>query len=315
VVSPSIDLCLHFLKQTRAIGNAGDLCGGTGRFMHELHKKAKGFVFNQYMIADQSAFSIELARINFFIESISNASFHFVSDSITDDKLALFNSSFSIIATNPPFGTGKYLWSYKLNKIFKPDFLSSIGLSSNSPRIDPAEMFVYRNLQFLMEGGILGIVLPDGINDVFATVPLISNSPTTKPLLCKPGDILISCINPKIWRVTIIPNLAGSWSCSSEFAVLQPINFANTVSLFLSLISEDFIQQAVLLANGTSSSRQRINKITLLDLRINKLEVPEEIEDMLIKRKDIYKARLAELRLLLGDSAGLHKPDCKTFGL
>ena len=163
VVSPSIDLCLHFLKETGSIGNAGDLCSGTGRFIHELHKKSKGFIFNQYVLADQSAFSIELARINFFIESVSNASFHFVADSITDEKLSLLNSSFSIIATNPPFGAGKYNWSPNLNHIFDSEFLFSIGLSSISPRIDPSEIFIYRNLLFLMNGGILGIILPDGV--------------------------------------------------------------------------------------------------------------------------------------------------------
>ena len=459
VVSPSIDLCLHFLRETDAIGNAGDLCGGTGRFIHELHKKSKGFVFNQYILADQSAFSIELARINFFIESVSNAVFYFVTDSITDEKLTQLNSSFSLIATNPPFGAGKYLWSFKLNQIFKSDFLTSLGFSSNSPRIDPAEIFVYRNLLFLMEGGILGIVLPDGVakgerlpngikafentykckiaklalislpartfslggtvaktsfvifkkvntsfkskgiyignvnhigflkkgnrritdpngNDYSAIsqgiitgkikpvntskLPksfnngvllsdltslqreypnngykadyhisildvdetgyiefksVMSNSPTTKPALCQAGDILVSCINPKIWRVTIIPNLIGSWSCSSEFAVLRPKNPHDTISLFLSLISEDFVEQAILLANGTSSSRQRINKLSLLNLKIVKTEIPSEISDVLKKRKEIYESRLAEIRLFFGDSAVLHRPDCNISGL
>jgi type I restriction-modification system DNA methylase subunit len=459
VVSPSLDLCLHFLKQSGVSGNAGDLCGGTGRFMHTLYKKSAGRGFKKFIVADQSAFSIELARINFHIESVANADFYFVADSITDGKLKNLNSSFSIIATNPPFGTGKYSWSSKISNVFKSEFLHNIGFSHSSAKIDPAEIFVYRNLLFLMEGGILGIVLPDGvaIGDRLATgikyfekfynctiaklasislpastfslggtvaktsfvifkkeppgcklngtyhglvhhigflkkgnrrvvdpngneyeaisrdiivgkikpiinsgaskplngaIPLnefvylkreypdngfkadyhisildvdetgyiefrtvLSNSPTTKPLLCQPGDILVSCINPRIWRVTIIPDIPGTWSCSSEFAVLRPIKDTDTITVFTALLSKEFNQQVVLLAKGTSSSRQRIKKESLLTLRINKMPVPSDIEAAITKRISFYKARLAELKLFLGDSTSLHKPDCKTAGL
>lgn len=458
VVSPGVNLCLHFLKQTKITGNAGDLCGGTGRFMHELHKKSSEYSFKRFIIADQSAFAVELARINFFIESVTNADFYFVADSITDDRLSCLNSSFSIIATNPPFGTGKYLWSNKLNMIFSPEFLRAIGFSSISGRIDPAEIFVYRNLIFLKEGGILGIVLPDGValggrleagikcferfynctivrlasislpactfalggtvaktsflilqknfphyksNETFSgavnhigflkkgnrrvvdpqgndfekishniisgkTKPIsivnnkkplrgtflleefvslireypnnkfradyhisildvddtgyiefrsvLLNSPTTKPTICRPGDILISCINPRIWRVTIVPNISGTWSCSSEFAVLRPIKPADSIKLFFALSAKEFVEQARLLAKGTSSSRQRIKKESLLTLRINQNSVPIDIESTILKREDIYRARLAELRILLGDSASVLKPDDKTAG-
>lgn len=134
-------------------------------------------------------------------------------------------------------------------------------------------------------------------------------------MLCQPGDILVSCINPKIWRVTIIPSIPGTWSCSSEFAVLRPKKPTDTSTIFVALLSEEFNRQAILLAKGTSSSRQRIKKESLLTLRINKMSVPNEIETAITKRIGVYKARLAELKLFLGDSASLHKPDCKTLGL
>lgn len=459
VVSPSLELCLHFLNQTKIKGNAGDLCGGTGRFIHSIYKKNKDHNIDNFVLADQSAFSIELAKINFHIESVKNVRFYFVTDSITDETLASLNSTFSIIATNPPFGAGKYLWSNKLKNIFAAKFLSEIGFSNASAKIDPAEIFVYRNLLFLMKGGILGIVLPDGVaagdrlaaglkffeknydctivklasislpastfalggtvaktsfvvfkkespgykrNGTFhgvvhhigflkkgnrrvvdpegneyeaisrdiiegkfkptvntkarkslnGAIPLeeivvlkrefatngfkadyhisildidetgyiefrtvLSNAPTTKPFLCKSGDILVSCINPRIWRVTIIPDLPGTWSCSSEFAVLRPLHPADSVAIFMGMLSEEFSRQAILLAKGTSSSRQRIKKETLLTLRINKADRAGEIEGVMMKRINVYKARLAELKVFLGESAGLHKPVFKTAEL
>jgi hypothetical protein len=456
VVSPSLDLCLHFLKQADIKGNAGDLCGGTGRFIHSLYKKTKGHAIENFVLADQSAFAVELAKINFYIEAVKNVRFYFVADSITDEKLVDLDSTFSVIATNPPFGSGKYLWSNKLKNIFRANFLSEIGFSNASAKIDPAEIFVYRNLLFLMKGGILGIVLPDGVargdrlaagmksfeknydcpivklasislpsstfalggtvaktsfvifkkesqgykqngtfhgvvnhigflkkgnrrvvdpegndyesisRDIIAgkykpivgtkakksfngTIPLkevvalkkefatngskadfhisildvdetgyiefrtvLSNSPTTRPFVCKPGDILVSCINPRIWRVTIIPDIPGTWSCSSEFAVLRPLNPVDSITIFVGLLSEEFSRQAMLLAKGTSSSRQRIKKEALLTLRINKADQADEIEGVMRRRIDVYKTRLAELKLFFGESAGLHKPDFKT---
>lgn len=459
VVSPSVDLCLHFMNGSKTIGNAGDLCGGTGRFIHELHKKTNGKVFKRYIIADQSAFSVELARINFYVESVENADFHFVSDTITDVKLLKLNSSFSLIMTNSPFGANKYHWTPKIKSTFKPDFLYRIGFADGSATIDPAEIFVYRNLLFLMEDGILGIVLPDGVatgnrletglkafeelytcsilklatislpastfalggtvaktsfiilkkaatdvkqngtykclinhigflkkgnrrvldplgNDYkniaqqivsgklksisdnhkdriqkgakplsdfvslkreypqngykanyhlsildvdetgyieFRTV--LSNSPTTKPMLCLPGDILVSCINPKIWRVAIVPEIKGTWSCSAEFAVLRPKNKADLTMLFLTLLSEESNNQAMLLAKGTSSSRQRIQKEALLSLYIKPVVIAPEIGKAIQNRKNVYEARLAELRLFFGDSATEHKPVLNISGL
>lgn len=463
VVSPGLDLCLFFLRKSNIVGNGGDLCGGTGRFIHELYKKSNVHGFNQFIIADQSAFSIELARINFLIESVSNVRFFFVADSITDENLKSFNGSFSLIATNPPFGAGKYLWTHRIKDTFNPNFLASVGFKNNVSRIDPSELFVYRNLLFLMEGGILGIVLPDGVakserlsnglsffektyqcsisklavislpvatfslggtvaktsfvilrkdnrktgtnktyiesvshigflkkgnrriidpqgNDFlriyqdiiegkikpkiklpdlksarnvggthnkrlsdlvtlrrdyssngtnadyhisildvdetgyieFRTV--LSNAPTTKSMLCQPGDILVSCINPRIWRIAIIPDIPGSWSCSSEFAVLRPKQSAHDLALFFSLLSSNFSKRAIALARGTSSSRQRINKDALLTLEITENDIPKELASAILKRKSVYEARLAELRLFLGDSASLHNPSRKTSG-
>lgn len=461
VVSPAIELCLFFLKQFEVTGFAGDPCGGTGRFIHTLHQKSREFQFEKYVLADQSAFSIELARINFHIENASNSEFHFVSDSIIDPILNSLNNKFALVVTNPPFGASKYKWSPEIGKQFSSNLLNAIGFTVNGSKIDPAELFVYRNFNLLAMGGVLGIVLPDGVaygnklqygieeyeksyncsiskiaeislpvatfslggtvaktsfvvfrkthsgtnirsiykteinhigflkkrnrrvadtkgnefqtfvdgvvsgkilaqnqkqnssnadmngkllghkrlNEIcalrkdylnngekanfhisildvdetgyieFRTV--IGNDPTTKPIRCKQGDILVSCLNPKIWRVAIIPEIDGTWSCSGEFAVITPKSSEDTMVIFNSLLTNEFQKEAMKLAKGTSSSRQRIQKDSLLTLRIPIINLPKEFLDIFKRRNTIYQLRLQELKTL-GYSFSAQPPETST---
>jgi hypothetical protein len=59
-----------------------------------------------------------------------------------------------------------------------------------------------------------------GLIDIVAAS---KNQPMSKGLECQPGDILVSCMNPKIWRVAVIPDMPGAWSCSPEFVVQAQI--------------------------------------------------------------------------------------------
>lgn len=97
---------------------------------------------------------------------------------------------------------------------------------------------------------------------------LINKMPKSKPIKCNSGDILVSCINPRIWRVVKIPYIKNiNWNCSSEFIVLRAKKDKN--ELFMYLLSKDVKDKAIKLANGTSSSRQRVNKKIFLDIDIN----------------------------------------------
>lgn len=67
---------------------------------------------------------------------------------------------FDIVVTNPPFGTKA--------KIDNPDILNQFELTTfeaKSPRtaLPPEQLFIERCLNFLKPGGLLGMVLPDGI--------------------------------------------------------------------------------------------------------------------------------------------------------
>lgn len=83
--------------------------------------------------------------------------------------------------------------------------------------------------------------------------------PTTPGKRCRPGDILLSKINPRIPRVCVVPETPWQLGCSSEFAVMRPVN--NRVSpwvLLLLLRSGPVQAQIRTLTSGTSSSHNRV---------------------------------------------------------
>ena len=127
---------------------------------------------------------------------------------------------------------------------------------------------------------------------------IIKNSPITKPIICEPYDIIISCINPKIWRAAIVPGINNySWTCSSEFAVLRCSNREESIKLYYSIMQTNFIESAIKYAKGTSSSRQRINKNDLFKIKI---KIPNDSQIMELKkiiklRKENYFNRLKDL--------------------
>jgi hypothetical protein len=129
---------------------------------------------------------------------------------------------------------------------------------------------------------------------------VINNSPITKPLLCKPYDVLISCINPRIWRATIIPNIKKYiWTCSSEFAVFRCKNIEESVKFYFSVMQKKFREKALSYAKGTSSSRQRINKKDLMNIKLvspNNDQV-EELKKLIEIRHNNYFDRLKDLSI------------------
>jgi len=374
-------------------------------------------------------------------------------------EVSRLKGRFGLLATNPPFGTGKYRWNKGVEEALGRDFLGMIGLAGEGQTADPALLFLFRNLDLLADGGGLAIVLPDGIiqardfvgaleayersrgvrvsmevlvslpvatfslggtvaktsflvlrrnalgperslfvgvarhigflkrgnrrvqdpggNDAdriatsfakgekrdgerswrsfdrlvagamvhrpreghamaarrelrslvqpvreFVTVPegednghfhvsildvdetgLIEvtlaarNRPVTKALRCEPGDIVVSCLNPKIWRVACIPNVPGTWSCSPEFTVLRPRNPRQAWAIYVGLHRGSAMQAVQALAGGTSSSRQRVEKGEVLGVEIFVDDaVSSPLREHAKSRTEWYLARLREWR-------------------
>lgn len=130
----------------------------------------------------------------------------------------------------------------------------------------------------------------------------LTQSPTTKPLVCKPGDIILSCLNPNIWRTAYIPEIEGStWTCSPEFVVLRPFGSSEMKAekLFLRLQNNAVKKQVIALGRGTSSSRQRVQKSDVDNILIPKLRLQDSIvRNFVNARKVFYQNRLFELQFI-----------------
>ena len=129
-------------------------------------------------------------------------------------------------------------------------------------------------------------------------VAAAKNRPVTTALKCRPGDILVSCINPRIWRTTIIPEIDAIWSCSAEFVVLRPKEKKLAWAISLALHHQCVIAAVENLSGGTSSSRQRVEKSRILELAVPK---PEEYtvtaKQHCDDRNHLYAIRLRDMRL------------------
>jgi hypothetical protein len=132
-----------------------------------------------------------------------------------------------------------------------------------------------------------------GLLDVVAAA---KNQPMSKGLTCRPGDILVSCMNPRIWRVAVIPPMAGAWSCSPEFAVLRPNKAADAWKIAIALHHPSFVQTVQSMAKGTSSSRQRVAKGQLLAVCVPELKIGKKLADYVAWREEFYVKRLREAR-------------------
>jgi len=106
----------------------------------------------------------------------------------------------------------------------------------------------------------------DGCIDISAVEKY---KPTTPGSRCRPGDVLLSKINPRITRVCVVPDLGWQLGCSSEFAVLRPRRSELTAWALLLLMRSAAVQTQIrTLTSGTSSSHNRIKDRDLASIRI-----------------------------------------------
>jgi hypothetical protein len=108
--------------------------------------------------ADVSTAAVAKARINMLLYGVEHPLVWTVADSVTDSGVDTLLDRVPLILTNPPFGDGKYDDPVGLAATAK----DLPGLDSRS-RIDPSLACLVRSLRLLAPGGVLGIVLPDGI--------------------------------------------------------------------------------------------------------------------------------------------------------
>lgn len=140
---------------------------GTGRFLvaayEELARRgASTSTLHQFASADlagadQSPQSVAKAGLNLLLLGASGPRVFSVADSITSPELDVKKGEFDLVLTNPPFGGNKYSDSLGIEKT------REVFSLPNNGSIDPALAGTALALNMIRPGGVVGIVLPDGI--------------------------------------------------------------------------------------------------------------------------------------------------------
>lgn len=97
---------------------------------------------------------------------------------------------------------------------------------------------------------------------------VLSYTPISKGRTCLKGDILFSKINPRIPRMTVVPEFDKNLVCSNEFEIFQPIADIDAYAICFLLKTSYVTKQIEYLTSGTSSSHSRIKREQLMDIKI-----------------------------------------------
>jgi hypothetical protein len=149
----------------------GDPCAGTGRFLVSMLRECEAHYGSDspddlqtwaagMFGSDQSASSISKARLNLMLYGVARPHVFTVEDSVTSPELDRLRGSLKLILTNPPFGDGKYRDLEGISRARQ--VIPELPLRD---KMDPALAFVARCLDLLDDGGVAGIILPDGLID------------------------------------------------------------------------------------------------------------------------------------------------------
>jgi hypothetical protein len=156
------EVALPLLEVSIVDGPFGDPYCGTGRFLvallEVLRQAGSPLLAAGPFGADVATAAVAKARINMLLYGVEHPLVWTVADSVTDPGVDTLLDRVPLILTNPPFGDGKYDDPVGLAATAR----DLPGLDSRS-RIDPSLACLVRSLRLLAAGGVLGIVLPDGI--------------------------------------------------------------------------------------------------------------------------------------------------------
>jgi type I restriction-modification system DNA methylase subunit len=144
VVDFMVNYLHKFLDKTENIKILDPACGSGGMLL----STSKLFKNCQYYGYDINERISRVARMNLNISSVDSHTI--INDSFLNDDRTDF---YDLIITNPPFGV----------KEQKLDLLKNFYFGKNKKSVDLEILFLEKIINSLKEGGVCGIVLPDGI--------------------------------------------------------------------------------------------------------------------------------------------------------
>ena len=112
-------------------------------------------------------------------------------------------------------------------------------------------------------------VIAEGLLDAAS---ILAYQPKTPGFQVFPGDVLVSCINPRIPRIVVVPDMGVPLLCSQEFEALCPMEGLSPYALAYMLLSKTALAHMAALTAGTSASHARIKPDRLREVLV---PVPE----------------------------------------
>jgi hypothetical protein len=163
----------------------GDPYCGTGRFLVAALEvlRETGSTTAERLLrggpfgTDQSTSAIAKARINLLLYGQERPLVWGVRDSVTDKDLDQLRVP--LLLTNPPFGDGKYD-----DPAGVAATAAAIPRLRGRRRLDPSLVGLVRGVSLLAPGGVLGIVLPDGVASSAAVTDLLLSHPNASLAAC-----------------------------------------------------------------------------------------------------------------------------------
>ncbi len=135
-------------------------------------------------------------------------------------------------------------------------------------------------------------VIAEGVIDVEA---LRTYAPKTPGVPVKPGEVLLSRINPRIPRVLVVPDFGQPILCSSEFEVMRPKTGVDPYLIAFLLLSQAAQTQIQSLTSGTSASHNRIKTKELAQVSLPVPRTGSEAAKKLKRQLADYKQIIAGL--------------------
>lgn len=119
---------------------------------------------------------------------------------------------------------------------------------------------------------------------------IINYKPKYPGIVCRPGDILFSKINPRIMRIVVVPNLDYPLTCSSEFEIMNSTTELSNYAIKLLLMLPSVQAQVNSLTSGTSSSHNRIKTADLANILIPLPKKGTKIYEDFNRKAEAYEA-------------------------
>ena len=129
-------------------------------------------------------------------------------------------------------------------------------------------------------------VIAEGLLD---TASILTYQPKTPGFEAFPGDVLVSCINPRIPRIVVVPDMGVPLLCSQEFEALCPVEGLSPYVLAYMLLSKVALSHMNALTAGTSASHARIKPDKLLEVLVPVPEPGSFAADRLLEVTTIYE--------------------------